>query len=122
MPKTKANAYTSLMSASAFKTWRKRLALTQSEAATLLGLKSRMIQHYEKGIHTVPRAVRLACYALEQGILDYNGDDFIGGSDPTVLTYLHLDGEASEAKLEKKRGKLADFARSSTPTEPVNHG
>jgi len=61
-----------------FRKWRKSLGLSQKEAANLLGLKRRMIQYYEKGERegenvSIPRAVRLACFALAHGIADYNG-------------------------------------------------
>lgn len=61
-----------------FKKWRKSLKLSQKEAAQALGLKRRMIQYYEKGERegekvVIPRSVRLACYALAQGVGDYNG-------------------------------------------------
>jgi len=61
-----------------FKKWRKSLRLSQKEAANLLGLKRRMIQYYEKGERDgekvpIPRSVRLACYAITQGVSDYNG-------------------------------------------------
>lgn len=63
-----------------FRQWRKSLGLKQKDAADYLGLKKRMIQYYEKGERDdrtveVPRAVRLACYALSQGISDYDGTD-----------------------------------------------
>lgn len=66
------------MEAGDFKKWRKTLGLSQKDAAHLLGLKRRMIQYYEKGERDgsevkIPRAVRLACYALAQGVEDYNG-------------------------------------------------
>jgi len=61
-----------------FKKWRKGLGLSQKGAAHYLGLKRRMIQYYEKGERdgdkvSIPRAVRLACYALSEGVADYNG-------------------------------------------------
>ncbi|MFQ5563343.1 MAG: helix-turn-helix domain-containing protein [Parvularculaceae bacterium] len=61
-----------------FKKWRKSLGLSQKEAAQLLGLKRRMIQYYEKGERDgdsvkIPRAVRLACYAIAEGVADYHG-------------------------------------------------
>lgn len=67
-----------IMSADQFFRWRKGLRLKQKEAAELLGLQKRMIQYYEKGSRdgkpvTIPKSVRLACYALEQGIEDYDG-------------------------------------------------
>ena len=61
-----------------FKRWRKRLKLSQKEAAEALGLKPRMIQYYEKGERNgekvkIPKTVRLACYAIDQGLDDYDG-------------------------------------------------
>ncbi len=61
-----------------FKRWRKRLKLSQKEAAEALGLKPRMIQYYEKGERNgekvkIPKTVRLACYAIDQGVDDYDG-------------------------------------------------
>ncbi len=66
------------MEPSDFKKWRKGLGLSQKDAAHYLGLKRRMIQYYEKGERDgenvkIPRAVRLACYAVSEGIGDYNG-------------------------------------------------
>lgn len=61
-----------------FKKWRKSLKLSQKEAAHALGLKRRMIQYYEKGERDgdkveIPRSVRLACFALTEGVEDYHG-------------------------------------------------
>ncbi len=61
-----------------FKKWRKGMGLSQKEAATALGLKRRMIQYYEKGERDgeevqIPLTVRLACFALQEGVLDYKG-------------------------------------------------
>jgi transcriptional regulator with XRE-family HTH domain len=61
-----------------FRKWRKLLKLSQKEAAQALGLKRRMIQYYEKGERDgdkveIPRSVRLACFALAEGVEDYNG-------------------------------------------------
>jgi len=66
------------MEAGDFRKWRKTLGLSQKDAAHLLGLKRRMIQYYEKGERDgdkvkIPRSVRLACYAIAQGVEDYNG-------------------------------------------------
>lgn len=62
-----------------FKAWRRSLGLKQKEAAEYLGLKKRMIQYYEKGKRDgrpveIPKSVRLACFALTQGVADYNGE------------------------------------------------
>lgn len=61
-----------------FKKWRKSLKLSQKDAALALGLKRRMIQYYERGERegekvVIPRSVRLACFALAEGIADYHG-------------------------------------------------
>jgi transcriptional regulator with XRE-family HTH domain len=61
-----------------FKKWRKSLKFSQKDAAHALGLKRRMIQYYEKGERDgdkveIPRSVRLACYALFEGVEDYHG-------------------------------------------------
>nr|WP_321458632.1 helix-turn-helix transcriptional regulator [uncultured Cohaesibacter sp.] len=66
------------MSAEQFRAWRKEMGLKQKDAAELLGLKKRMIQYYEKGNRdgkavTIPKSVRLACYALTIGISDFDG-------------------------------------------------
>ena len=71
------------MSPKQFRHWRRSLGLKQKEAADLLGLKKRMIQYYEKGERdgksvTVPKYIRLACYALRDGVADYDGETTIG--------------------------------------------
>ena len=70
------------MQPSEFKAWRKSLALTQKQAAELLGLNSRIIQYYEKGVRNgkqleIPKAIELACYTLNLGIKSYSGPDLI---------------------------------------------
>ena len=62
-----------------FKHWRKSQGLKQGAAADLLGLKRRMIQYYEKGNRdgrnvSIPKYIRLACYAITLGVRDYNGE------------------------------------------------
>jgi predicted transcriptional regulator len=61
-----------------FRRWRRGLKLSQQEAANVLGLKRRVVQYYEKGERDgekveIPKTVRLACYALAQGVYDYHG-------------------------------------------------
>jgi transcriptional regulator with XRE-family HTH domain len=61
-----------------FKRWRKSLGLSQKAAAETLGLKRRVVQYYEKGERDgkdveIPKAVRLACFALSEGVSDYHG-------------------------------------------------
>ena len=70
------------MSSTQFRTWRKALGLKQKEAAEVLGLKKRMIQYYEKGERdgkhvAIPKTVRLACYAVMQGIGDFDGAEAV---------------------------------------------
>ncbi len=78
MPKTEQKQKDVSMSAEQFRAWRKEMGLKQKDAAELLGLKKRMIQYYEKGNRdgkavTIPKSVRLACYALTIGISDFDG-------------------------------------------------
>jgi transcriptional regulator with XRE-family HTH domain len=66
------------MESAQFKAWRKGLGLKQREAAEKLGLKKRMIQYYETGKRDgkaveIPKAIRLACYALAAGVEDFDG-------------------------------------------------
>ena len=66
------------MTPAQFKSWRKDLGFKQKEAAERLGLKKRIIQYYETGQRDgkkvkIPKSVRLACYALSQGIDDFDG-------------------------------------------------
>ena len=68
------------MSPKQFRKWRKSLGLRQKDAASMLGLNKRMIQYYEKGERdgkavAIPKYVRLACYALEQKVADFDGDE-----------------------------------------------
>lgn len=61
-----------------FKRWRKSLGLSQKAAADALGLKRRVVQYYERGERQgkkveIPKSVRLACYALNEGVSDYHG-------------------------------------------------
>lgn len=68
------------MTPKSFRRWRKGLKLSQKQAADALGLKARIIQYYEKGERNgekvkIPKTVRLACYALSQGVRDFDPDD-----------------------------------------------
>lgn len=85
-----------VMSPTSFKRWRKSLKLSQKEAANALGLKRRAVQYYEKGERNgealmIPKAVRLACFALTQGC-----DDYEGPAEPPNET----DQDAAPAKAE----------------------
>ncbi len=88
------------MSPAQFKTWRKSLGLKQKEAAEKLGLKKRMIQYYETGRRDgqtveIPKAVRLACFALQSGI-----EDFDGAATTAAAADLSAEGDAGEPRTE----------------------
>jgi transcriptional regulator with XRE-family HTH domain len=77
------------MTASQFRAWRKALGLKQKEAAELLGLKKRMIQYYETGSRNgndvrIPKTVRLACYALQAGVHDFDGVIALGPDEEAL--------------------------------------
>ncbi len=76
------------------------MKLSQKEAATALGLKRRMIQYYEKGERdgenvSIPLSVRLACYAISEGVADYNGPN-------RKLVLFALDPEKSKTSVKEK--------------------
>jgi len=63
-----------------FRSWRKSHGFKQKEAAEKLGLKKRMIQYYETGRRdgkkvAIPKAVSLACFAVSQGVADFDGTE-----------------------------------------------
>lgn len=87
-----------------FRRWRKSLELSQKEAADALGLKRRVVQYYEKGERDgeavkIPRTVRLACYAILTGTLDYHGPEKDKKKDREE------DREAAADRPEKKTKK-----------------
>jgi hypothetical protein len=54
--------------------------MSQKEAAEALGLKRRVVQYYEKGERDgepvkIAKAIRLACWALSQKVIDYHGPE-----------------------------------------------
>jgi len=58
-----------------FKAWRKKLNLTQQQAADALGVYARTITNYERGSRyedgravKIPRSIALACAAIEAGL------------------------------------------------------
>jgi len=53
-----------MLTESEFRAWRRRLKLSQIEAAEVLGRGRRQVQYYELG-EPVPKVVRLAMAALE---------------------------------------------------------
>ncbi len=101
-----------IMSAEAFKAWRRKLGLSQKEAAKALGLKLRIIQYYEKGERdgkaiVIPRSVRLACQALITGILDYDGQNVMVLPEGKTLASA-LGKEKSDKDEREDRGELEE--------------
>lgn len=101
------------MSAEAFRHWRKRLGLKQKDAADLLGLKKRMIQYYETGSRdgkhvSIPQSIRLACYALEAGVGDYDGEKVL-----TTVTFTLSGPVLADVKDEVEVARVEAVA--STP-------
>lgn len=114
-----------------FKRWRKSLGLSQKAAADALGLKRRVVQYYEKGERDgkevgIPKAVRLACFALSEGVSDYHGPRDRDAGERSAEQPLHTVGldpqetnGASEAvahptgkkEKEKERAKDKDRAK-----------
>ena len=92
------------MSPAQFKAWRKSLGLKQKEAAEKLGLKKRMIQYYETGRREgqsveIPKSVRLACYALQSGVEDFDG------TAPAAAPVAKI-AKLKEARPRKTAGRL----------------
>ncbi|MTH99581.1 XRE family transcriptional regulator [Roseibium sp. RKSG952] len=86
------------MSAEQFREWRKSLGLKQKEAAEQLGLKKRMIQYYEKGNRDgrpveIPKSIRLACYALSEGIVDFDGHTVVAAAPDPGIRLPHPDSD-----------------------------
>ncbi|RPH18613.1 MAG: XRE family transcriptional regulator [Alphaproteobacteria bacterium TMED89] len=88
-----------------FKAWRKGLKLTQKEAAFLLGLKSRMVQNYEKGSHDIPLYIRLAMAALSNGIIDFEDNEFRHGDKALALIAAKGLAASKDATAEKRTRK-----------------
>ncbi|WP_413207085.1 helix-turn-helix domain-containing protein [Rhodospirillum sp. A1_3_36] len=111
------------MTPNAFKNWRKRLGLSQKEAAEVLGLKRRVVQYYEKGERdgenvTIPKAVRLACWALLQGVTDYQGA-LQGEAVNTVKGGTVKDALKTAPKEAKKtKPKTPDLGGAAEAEEP----
>ena len=67
------------MTPGAFYAWRLRNNISQYKAAELLNRNRRTIQRYEKGAEhlgrlvVIPKEIRLAMWAIEQGKLDWDG-------------------------------------------------
>lgn len=109
------------MPAEAFREWRKKLGLKQKDAADLLGLKKRMIQYYETGSRSgkhvsIPKSIRLACYALEAGVGDYDGEHVLG--DPPVSPPFHHPATALGAAAPGRYAPADAMPRYRRPSDP----
>ncbi len=99
-----------------FKKWRKGLKLSQKEAAHALGLKRRMIQYYEKGERDgekveIPLSVRLACFALVEGIEDYHGPNRkIKRREEKARVEEAAPVKGKEKKKDREKEKVAEPA------------
>lgn len=99
------------------KRWRTALGLSQKDAAHALGLKRRVIQYYEKGERDgdsieIPLTVRLACYALAQGVKDYQGP----AADVPVVAEIEPTPPAKPTK-DKARKKAKDDKPAKAPVK-----
>lgn len=91
-----------------FRRWRKGLELSQKDAADALGLKRRVVQYYEKGERDgdpvkIPRTVRLACYAILVGVMDYHGPEKDKKKDRDDEREAGREGDKAEKKSKKKK-------------------
>jgi len=134
--KKKAGTDDRQMTPDGFKAWRKALDLKQKEAADLLGLKKLMIQYYEKGDRDgkdveIPRTVRLACYAISQGVVEFDGKaatmseakpaevaaEIAAASEPAPAPEAEAAKPATDDKAEDKAkaGKTGKDAKNGKP-------
>lgn len=112
------------MDAKHLKAWRKSLGMSQKEAAEALGLKRRIFQYYEKGERDgeavkAPKAVRLACWALTQGVVDYVGPEL--AEDKKKAAKAEKPEKPAKTKAEKPREQAAPVvAALVSPAEDVS--
>lgn len=66
-----------------FRRWRRKLGLTQAQAAEKLGMGRSAIEQYDTGkrrapveiIERLPRYIALACAAISHGLAPYGSDE-----------------------------------------------
>ncbi len=66
-----------------FRTWRRKLGLTQDQAAELLGMGRSAVSQYDTGkrrspaeiIEVLPRYIALACAAISHGLAPYGSEE-----------------------------------------------
>ena len=101
----KKDSHHRVMTPEQFRQWRRGLGLKQKDAAEQLGLKKRMIQYYETGVRDgknvkIPKTVRLACYALAQGIVDFDGAVAEAAEAPPPIGKDETVGEPAKSSVE----------------------
>ena len=125
--KRKSDQVAAVMTPDGFRAWRKELGLKQKDAAERLGLKKRMIQYYEKGDRdgkavTIPKTVRLACYALSVGMNDFDGRIAAVKPAPAAPAPAEPEAEAPSpvpaAPSKPARRPAAMAAPKATPAAP----
>ena len=102
------------MEANEFGGWRRKLGLTQQEAAEKLGLSRGTVIDYERGLWRsggqakIPKAVELACQALEWGATSYNGgvDRPHRGDDRPYAHWVLQEAASLRSELERKAREL----------------
>ena len=112
-----------VMTPDELKRWRIALGLSQKDAAHALGLKRRVIQYYEKGERDgedieIPLTVRLACYAVAQGVTDYHGPvpDLANSAAPEADKPEKERKAKDKDKDKKRKGKGHDLAKNTPKT------
>lgn len=66
-----------------FRTWRRKMGVTQEQAAKILGMGRTAVSQYDTGkrrapaeiIETVPRYIALACAAIRHGLAPYGSEN-----------------------------------------------
>lgn len=59
---------TTIMTGEEFTAWRGRHGLTRGAAAMILGMGKNQPGFYESGKHRIPKHVKLACLAIDEGL------------------------------------------------------
>ena len=97
-----------------FGAWRRKLGLTQQEVAERLGVSRGTVIDYERGRWRsggeakIPKAVELACQALEWGATAYGGgvDLLHRGAERPYAQWVFQETQCSDAELERKAREL----------------
>lgn len=117
------------MTPESFRLWRRQLGLSQKDAAELLGLKRRMVQYYEKGEREgepveIPLGIRLACWALSRGVVDYAGPKSGPIKDDKLKRRAKRTKDRDAPAVESRPGPANQSSRPEQPSpeEPPSTG